>query len=167
MLGAFAEYYSGSLSTHGKKGKSEQAHKGLHLGGIPFGYESCWDGPKGDRQLKCDPEHSGGVHHQPEEANAVKELFCSYFNGATTLSQQAGPPVQSVGYYDIKLVLACVLEKLPKNGPLADGIKLGAFPLFTVDAHIFPTPAVGQLPNSRSWASREWPSTWEESETLM
>ena len=89
MLGAFAEYYSGALSTHVKKGKSEQAHKGLHLGGIPFGYESCWGGPKGDRQLKCDPEHSGGVHPRPEEANAVKELFCSYFSGATTLSQQA------------------------------------------------------------------------------
>ena len=73
-----------------KKGKSEQAHKGLHLGGIPFGYESCWEGPKGDRQLRCNPEHSGGVHPQPEEADAVKELFCSYFSGATTLSQQAG-----------------------------------------------------------------------------
>ena len=55
MLGAFAEYYSGALSTHVKKGKSEQAHKGLHLGGIPFGYESCWEGPKGDRQLRCGP----------------------------------------------------------------------------------------------------------------
>ena len=37
MLGAFAEYYSGALATHVQKGKSEQAHKGLHLGGIPFG----------------------------------------------------------------------------------------------------------------------------------
>ena len=90
MLGAFAEYYSGALSTHVKKGKSEQAHKGLHLGGILFGYESCWGGPKGDRQLTCDPEHFGGVHPQLEEANAVKELYCSYFSGGTTLSQQAG-----------------------------------------------------------------------------
>ena len=55
MLGAFAEYYSGALSTHVQKGKSEQAHKGLHLGGIPFGYQSCWDGPKGDRTLRCQP----------------------------------------------------------------------------------------------------------------
>ena len=90
MLGAFAEYYSGALSTQVKKGKSEQAHKGLHLGGIPFGYESCWGGPKGDRQLICEPEHSGGVHPQPGEADAVKELFSSYFSGTTTLSQQAG-----------------------------------------------------------------------------
>jgi DNA invertase Pin-like site-specific DNA recombinase len=90
MLGAFAEYYSGALSTHVKKGKSEQAHKGLHLGGIPIGYESCWGGRKGDRQLRCNPEHSGGVHPQPEEANAVKDLFCSYYSGGTTLSQQAG-----------------------------------------------------------------------------
>ena len=89
MLGAFAEYYSGALSTHVKKGKSEQAHKGLHLGGIPFGSESCWGGPKGDRQLRCIPEHSGGVHPQPEEANAVKELFRRYYSGATTLSQLA------------------------------------------------------------------------------
>lgn len=50
MLGAFAEYYVGALSTDVKNGKSEQAHKGLHLGGIPFGYGSCWEGPKGDRQ---------------------------------------------------------------------------------------------------------------------
>ena len=70
MLGAFAEYYSGALSTHVKKGKSEQAHKGLHLGGIPFGYESCWEGPKGDRRQRCDPEHLGGVHLVKEEADA-------------------------------------------------------------------------------------------------
>ena len=49
MLGTFAEYYSGALPAHVKKGKSEQAHKGFHLGGIPFGNQSCWDGPKGGR----------------------------------------------------------------------------------------------------------------------
>ena len=62
MLGAFAEYFSGSLSTPVKKGKGEQAHKGRHLGGIPFGYRSCWDGPKGNRRLICQPEHPGRMH---------------------------------------------------------------------------------------------------------
>jgi DNA invertase Pin-like site-specific DNA recombinase len=89
MLGAFAEYYSGALSTHVKKGKSEQAHKGLHLGGIPFGYQSCWEGPKGDRHQRCDPEHPGGVHLIREEAEAVGELYRRYASGATTLSQLA------------------------------------------------------------------------------
>ena len=89
MLGAFAEYYSGALSTHVKKGKSEQAHKGLHLGGIPFGYQSCWDGPKGDRTLRCQPEHTGGIHLVAQEAEAIRELFRRYASGSTTLSQLA------------------------------------------------------------------------------
>ena len=62
MLAGFAEYFSDSLSTHIKKGLGERAHKGRHLGGIPFGYHSCWEGPKGSRQLSCEPEHPGGVH---------------------------------------------------------------------------------------------------------
>ena len=44
MLGAFAEYFSGALSAHVMKGKGEQANQGIHLGGIPFGYDSC-NGP--------------------------------------------------------------------------------------------------------------------------
>ena len=89
MLGAFAEYFSGALSTHVKKGKGEQAHKGRHLGGIPFGYQSCWDGPKGNRRLICQPEHPGGMHLVAQEAEAVKDLFSRYATGATTLSQLA------------------------------------------------------------------------------
>jgi site-specific DNA recombinase len=42
MLGAFAEYYSGALGAHVKKGQEQRAHEGKHLGGIPFGYQSCW-----------------------------------------------------------------------------------------------------------------------------
>ena len=73
-----------------KKGKSEQAHKGLHLGGIPFGYHSCWDGNKGDRHLKCQPEHPGGMHLVTQEVEAARELFSRYATGATTLTQPAG-----------------------------------------------------------------------------
>lgn len=53
LLAGFAEYFSDSLSTHIKKGLGERAHQGRHLGGIPFGYQSCWEGPKGSRQLTC------------------------------------------------------------------------------------------------------------------
>jgi site-specific DNA recombinase len=42
MLGSFAEYFSGSLSNHVTKGMDQRAFEGRHVGGIPFGYESCW-----------------------------------------------------------------------------------------------------------------------------
>ena len=89
MLAGFAEYYNDSLSTHTKKGLGERAHQGRHLGGIPFGYQSCWEGPKGGHQLSCEPEHPGGVHLIEPEAEAVKELFRRYPSGTTTLSQLA------------------------------------------------------------------------------
>ncbi|MCH8206938.1 MAG: recombinase family protein, partial [Chloroflexi bacterium] len=56
MLAGFAEYFSDSLSTHIKKGLGERAHQGRHLGGIPFAFQSCWEGPKGGRLLSCEPE---------------------------------------------------------------------------------------------------------------
>jgi len=90
MLAGFAEYFSDSLSTHIKKGLGERAHNGRHLGGIPFGYQSCWEGPKGGRQLACESEHPGGVHLEPAEADAVREMFQRYASGTTTLSQLAG-----------------------------------------------------------------------------
>ena len=90
MLAGFAEYFSDSLSTHIKKGLGERAHQGRHLGGIPFAFQSCWEGPKGGRLLSCEPEHPGGVHLIEEEAEAVRELFLRYSSGTTTLSQLAG-----------------------------------------------------------------------------
>ena len=89
MLGAFAEYYSGALSTHVKKGIGERARQGLHLGAIPFGYGSCWKTVKGEKQLSCKVEHSGGVHIHPKEGPAVKDLFQRYAAGTVTLSQLA------------------------------------------------------------------------------
>ncbi len=89
LLAGFAEYFSDSLSTHIKKGLGERAHNGRHLGGIPFGYQSCWEGPKGGRQLACESEHPGGLHLDPEEAESVKEMFRRYASGSTTLSQLA------------------------------------------------------------------------------
>jgi DNA invertase Pin-like site-specific DNA recombinase len=89
MLAGFAEYFSNSLSTHIKKGVSERAMQGKHLGGIPFGYQSCWEGPKGGRQLSCEPEHTGGLHPMEQETEAVQELFRRYAIGTTTLSQLA------------------------------------------------------------------------------
>jgi len=89
MLAGFAEYFSNSLSTHIKKGVSERAMQGKHLGGIPFGYQSCWEGPKGGRQLSCEPEHPGGLHPVEQETEAVREMFRRYATGTTTLSQLA------------------------------------------------------------------------------
>ena len=90
LLAGFAEYFSDSLSTHIKKGLGERAHNGRHLGGIPFGYLSCWEGPKGGRLLSCDTEHPGGLHLNLAEAKAVSELFRRYSSGHATLSQLAG-----------------------------------------------------------------------------
>ena len=69
MLGAFAEYYSGALATHVRKGISERAHQGRHLGAIPFGYESCYE----NGQLRCEQEHPGGLHVHLREGPAVQE----------------------------------------------------------------------------------------------
>ncbi|MFQ6029037.1 MAG: recombinase family protein [Dehalococcoidia bacterium] len=88
-LGSFGEFFSDMLSTHVKKGIEERARGGLHLGGIPFGYASCWTKVHGDRQQICDPEHPGGLHIVEHEAEAVRELFKRYAGGTTTLSQLA------------------------------------------------------------------------------
>src|SRR5919106_3341353 len=88
-LGSFGEFFSDTLATHVKKGISERARQGLHLGGIPFGYQPCWEKIKGERQLKCHPEHPGGLHIHPEEGPAVAQLFKRYAFGTTTLSQLA------------------------------------------------------------------------------
>jgi site-specific DNA recombinase len=88
MIGAFAEFYSGSLGNHVRKGLEQRATEGKHTGGIPFGYESCWiDGEKGERRRRCDPEHQGGVHIHSKEGLAVAELFSQYASGTCIVSQ--------------------------------------------------------------------------------
>ena len=74
-LGSFGEFFSDMLGTHIKKGVSERAIQGKHLGGIPFGYQSCWEGPKGGRQLSCEPEHPAGLH--PVEQETEPSESCS------------------------------------------------------------------------------------------
>lgn len=91
MVGAFAQYFSGSLGKHVRKGLEQRAVEGKHTGGIPFGYESCWiDGEKGERKRRCPVEHPGGVHIHPAEGSAVTELFRRYASGTCTLSELAG-----------------------------------------------------------------------------
>ncbi len=90
MLGSFAEYFSESLATHVRKGQSQRAIEGRHLGGIPFGYQSCWSGKDGQRIQKCEPEHIGGVHLINEEGVAVRELFRRYASGTGTTASLAG-----------------------------------------------------------------------------
>ncbi len=89
MLGILAQYYSESLGIHVRKGLDQRAHEGKHTGGIPFGYESCWTGNKGERKRLCDPEHPGGIHIHDKEGPAVTELFRWYSSGTTTLAQLA------------------------------------------------------------------------------
>ena len=79
MLGSFAEYFSGALSTHVSKGLEQRAYEGLHTGGIPFGYESCWEkGEKGELKRRCEIEHPSGIHVIQKEGEAVVELFRRY-----------------------------------------------------------------------------------------
>ena len=89
MLGSVAEFFSEALSTHVKKGIDERARQGLHLGSIPFGYESCWRESKGERKLLCRPEHLGAVHVHRDEGPAVRKLFSRYASGSVTLATLA------------------------------------------------------------------------------
>ena len=76
------------VSTHVKKGIGERARKGLHLGGIPFGYASC-KGASQQGRGPCEEEHPGSVHIVQQEAEAIRELFRRYATGTVTLSQLA------------------------------------------------------------------------------
>jgi site-specific DNA recombinase len=89
MLGILAQYYSESLGTHVKKGQSQRAFEGKHIGGIPFGYESCWIEENGERKRRCNPEHPAGIHVHYDEGDAVIELFKRYSTGTTTLAELA------------------------------------------------------------------------------
>ena len=80
-----AELFSDNLGAHVRKGVSERARKGFHLGSLPFGYESCYE--KG--LLRCETEHPGGVHTVAGEAEAVRHLFTRYASGSVTLSNLA------------------------------------------------------------------------------
>ena len=84
MLGSFAQYFSDSLGTHVSKGLGQRAAEGRHTGGLPFGYESCWEEKNGERKRRCAPEHPGGVHQVPAEADAVRQMFQRYASGTAT-----------------------------------------------------------------------------------
>ena len=89
MLGSFGQFFSDMLGTHVSKGLDQRATLGLHTGGIPFGYQSCWVKEHGERRQTCENEHPGGIHHVPSEAAAIKEMFERYAAGTTTLNQLA------------------------------------------------------------------------------
>ncbi len=88
LFGVLAEFASGILSTHTKKGIDERARKGLHLGSVPFGYQLCEPVKRG-RRKPCEPKHRGGVHKVPREARAVEHLFREYATGTTSMVQLA------------------------------------------------------------------------------
>jgi hypothetical protein len=78
MLGAFAQYYSDSLSKHMSKGMKQRAISGLQNGDVPFGYQKCSE--------NCPSEHKGKVHLVETEAEAVRRLFQLYGSGGWSLS---------------------------------------------------------------------------------
>lgn len=118
MLGSFAEYFSESLSNHVTKGMDQRAFEGRHVGGIPFGYQSCWMEEKGNRRQSCNPEHPGGLHIDPVEGTAVTELFKRYSSGTTTLGQLAV-------WLNEKGLRTRNMHKLPDaNGNLSAGPRL-------------------------------------------
>ena len=83
-VGNNSELYSDMLSVHVEKGIAGRVDQGLHLGAIPFGYESCWTKVGGERRRICNPEHPGGLHIHPGEGPAVQELFHRYAAGHST-----------------------------------------------------------------------------------
>ena len=118
MLGSFAEYFSESLSNHVTKGMGQRAFEGRHVGGIPFGYQSCWLEEKGSRRQVCNPEHPGGLHIHPVESPAVTELFKLYASGTTTLGQLAV-------WFNEQGLRTRNMHKLPDaNGNLSAGPRL-------------------------------------------
>ena len=67
MLEAMAEYYSINLSEEVKKGMTEKARRGERQSSAPFGYRSV----------------NGSLVPEPSEAEAVRELFVRFANGAS------------------------------------------------------------------------------------
>lgn len=82
MLGAFAQYFSDSLSKHTCKGLNERALNGLPNGDIPFGYKRQGPDKLGSK--------NGCVQIIPEEAEAVKQIFKMYASGGHSLASIAG-----------------------------------------------------------------------------
>jgi site-specific DNA recombinase len=74
MVGAFAQFYSDNLSKHTSKGLKERAVNGLPNGDLPFGYRR---------------DEDGNVKIQPDEAEAVKQLFNMYAAGGYSLASLA------------------------------------------------------------------------------
>ena len=89
VLGSFAEFSSDMLAEHVKKGLKERAIQGKRVGGIPFGYHSCWTKEHGEKKLICDPEHPGGIHLVMKEAQAIREIFRRYAAGNVSCGELA------------------------------------------------------------------------------
>ncbi len=79
MIGAFAQYFSDSLSKHTSKGLKERAVNGLPNGDIPFGY----------RRVETKGSDKRTVVVVPEEAEAVSQLFRKYASGGQSLASLA------------------------------------------------------------------------------
>ncbi len=81
MLGAFAQYFSDSLSKHTSKGLKERALNGLPNGSIPFGYR------RADKDKPNDKERD--IYTVPDETEVVKKIFQLYSSGQWSLSKLA------------------------------------------------------------------------------
>jgi len=81
MIGAFAQYFSDSLSKHTSKGLKERAVNGLPNGDIPFGYRRVDKDNPGKKE--------GYIYIVPDEAEVVRKIFQLYSSGQWTLSKLA------------------------------------------------------------------------------
>ncbi len=82
MLGAFAQYFSDSLSKHTSKAKRERVMQGLYNGDLPFGYRRSEDG------IPTLIE---------DEAEVVQNVFARYSTGQYSYHQLA-TEVNSLGF---------------------------------------------------------------------
>ena len=92
VLGMLAEIYLDNLRQETRKGKVERAHKGLWMGGIPYGYcnglcSKCTD-PNGKDYCPDygKPDKSDGkvIVPHPIESKIVQQVFAWYLTGEWT-----------------------------------------------------------------------------------
>ena len=118
MVKGFTSPIGDMLAVHVEKGITGRFEKGLHLGAIPFGYESCWIKVGGERRRICNPEHVGGIHIHPREGPAVQNLFNRYASGDATCAS-LGSWLNQEGFRTRNT------KKLPDgNGDLSAGPRL-------------------------------------------
>ena len=95
LLGSFAQFFSNMLGTHVSKGLDQRATEGLHTGGIPFGYQSCWVKEHGERQQT----YNSGSRYYREHRGSRGHAVCPASGGSIpceVADRQIGKIVEAV-----------------------------------------------------------------------